>query len=181
MDIGPYILPERSTMNVEISPLLYGFIWKFRRIIAQAEIVWLKTFCVIAERHTGGSRSLHARRFRAVLHSPRVATSRVLAGPEGPVDLWSEGVWAQYRLVSAPRRSAAWGTRKAMVPLACQTVIDHERASSRPSPGKHATRASLSSKDVRSGATMAQRPKKRLDHVRDAIRLKHDPRHAAHA
>jgi hypothetical protein len=39
MDIGPYYLPETSTVHVEISPLRRGFIWKFRCIIAQAGIV----------------------------------------------------------------------------------------------------------------------------------------------
>jgi len=73
MDIGPYNLPETSTVNVEISPLLRGFIWKFRRIIAQAGILWLKTFYVIAERHTGGSGSLHSRSLRSVLQFPRAA------------------------------------------------------------------------------------------------------------
>src|SRR5919109_1794268 len=63
-----------------------------------------------------------------------------------------------------------------MVPLVCQAVIDHVRVSSPPSPGGHATRACPSSKDVRSGETMAPRPKQRLDHVRDAIRLTHDSR-----
>jgi integron integrase len=69
----------------------------------------------------------------------------------------------------------------AMVPLIRKAVIDHMRVSSRPSPGNHATRAWLSSKDVRSGETMAQRPKKLLDHVRDALRLKHYSRHTEDA
>jgi hypothetical protein len=38
-------------MNVEIRPLLCGFIWKFRRIIAQEGILSLKLLCVMA----GGS------------------------------------------------------------------------------------------------------------------------------
>jgi Phage integrase, N-terminal SAM-like domain len=42
-------------------------------------------------------------------------------------------------------------------------------------------RAWLSSKDVRSGETMEQRPKKRLDRMRDAIRLKHYSLHTEHA
>jgi hypothetical protein len=38
-DISPYNLLEDLTVNVKISPLLCGFIWKFRRIIAQAGIL----------------------------------------------------------------------------------------------------------------------------------------------
>jgi hypothetical protein len=52
MDIRPYNLPERSTVNVEISPLLRGFIWTFRRIIAQPGILSLKIFGVMAEGNT---------------------------------------------------------------------------------------------------------------------------------
>src|SRR5687768_9711342 len=48
-------------------------------------------------------------------------------------------------------------------------------------PGKHPTRACLSSKDVRSVETMDQFPKKLLDHVHDAIRLKHYSRHTEQA
>jgi hypothetical protein len=79
MDIGLYNLPERSTVNVEISSLLGGFIWKFRRIIAQAEILWLKTFYVIAERHSGVPWSLHTRRSTALLPSPLAEAGRELA------------------------------------------------------------------------------------------------------
>jgi Phage integrase, N-terminal SAM-like domain len=67
------------------------------------------------------------------------------------------------------------------VPLVCQAVIDHVRGSSRPSPGDHATRACRSYKPVRSGEPVAPRPKTRLDHVRDAIRLTHDSRHTEEA
>jgi hypothetical protein len=35
MEILPHNLPETSTLNVEISPLLCGFIWRCGRIIAQ--------------------------------------------------------------------------------------------------------------------------------------------------
>ena len=98
MDIGPYNLPERSPLGVEISPLRHRFIWKFRRIIAQAGILWLKLLCAMADRHTEGPGSLHARRLRAVLQSPLAETHRALAAPEGPFDLWGEGVWRQYRI-----------------------------------------------------------------------------------
>jgi hypothetical protein len=98
MDIGPYILPERSTVNVEISPLLGGFRWKFRRIITQGRILCLKRLGVIAERHTGCPWSLHARSFRAVLQFPRAPTRRVLAAVKGPFDLLGERVWRQYRI-----------------------------------------------------------------------------------
>jgi hypothetical protein len=64
MDIGPDNLPERSTMTVEISPLIHRFMLKWRRIIAQAGFLWLKLLCVMAERQTGG-----------------------------PFDLWGEGFW----------------------------------------------------------------------------------------
>jgi hypothetical protein len=79
MDIRPYYLPETSTVNVEISPLLHGFIWKFRCIIAQAGILWLKLLYVRAERHTGGPRSLHARRLSAILQYLLAKTARELA------------------------------------------------------------------------------------------------------
>jgi integron integrase len=69
----------------------------------------------------------------------------------------------------------------AMVPLACQAVIDHVRVASRPSPGNHATRARLSSTDARSGETIAPRPKKPLDRVREAMRLKLYSRHTEDA
>jgi Arc/MetJ-type ribon-helix-helix transcriptional regulator len=68
-----------------------------------------------------------------------------------------------------------------MVPLPCQSVIDHVGVSSRPSPGDDATRVCRSSTHVRSGETRAQRPKTRLDYVRDAIRLIHDSRHREEA
>jgi hypothetical protein len=55
MDGGPHNLPERSTVTVEMSPLLCGFIGKFHRIIAQTGVLWPKTFCVIAEWLTDSS------------------------------------------------------------------------------------------------------------------------------
>jgi hypothetical protein len=67
MAIRPYNPPETSTVNVEISPLRRGFIWKFRRIIAQAGILSRKIFASMAERHTGIHWSLYARRLTAVL------------------------------------------------------------------------------------------------------------------
>jgi hypothetical protein len=62
MDIGPHNLPERSAMNVEIRPLLCGFIWKFRRIIAQEGIVSLKLLCVTAGGNAWGRGVADARR-----------------------------------------------------------------------------------------------------------------------
>jgi hypothetical protein len=80
MDISPYNLPERSAVNVKISPLLGGgLIWKFRGIITQAGSLWLKIFGGRAERHTGVPWSLHARRLTAVLPSPLPEASRELA------------------------------------------------------------------------------------------------------
>jgi hypothetical protein len=48
MDIGADNFPETSTVGVEISLLLPGFIWKFRRIIAQEGILYLKLFGTMA-------------------------------------------------------------------------------------------------------------------------------------
>jgi hypothetical protein len=96
-------------MNVEISPLLCGFIWKFRRIIAQAGVLWLKTFCVIAERHTGVPWSLHTRRSTAVLPSSLAETSRELAASEGPCYLWGEGISARAGPVSPARKALTMG------------------------------------------------------------------------
>jgi hypothetical protein len=104
IDIRPDILPETSTVGVEICPRSRGYMLKFRRIIAQAGILWLKLLCVMAERHTGGPGSLHARRLRAVLQSPLAETHRALAAPEGPFDLWGEGVWRQYP-IGEPRQT----------------------------------------------------------------------------
>jgi hypothetical protein len=61
----------------------------------------------------------------------------------------------------------------AMGPLACKTSRDHGRLSFQLSPGTHPKRACLLSHDLRSVWTMEPRPKKRLDHVREAIRRKH--------
>ena len=119
-------------MNVEISPLLCRFIWKCRRIIAQARILWLKTFYVIAEKHTGSSgrctpddRQPFCRPLllRPAEHWPhRKAHSTCGARASG----------TRAGSVSPARRSPACGSRMAMVPLACQTVIDYGRVSSRP-------------------------------------------------
>src|SRR5262245_57193517 len=73
------------------------------------------------------------------------------------------------------------GSQIAMGSLACQAVIDHARVSSRLSPGKHRTWVCRSSLGVRWVAIMEQRPKRLLDRVRDAIRLKHDSRHTEEA
>jgi hypothetical protein len=168
-------------MNVDISPLLCGFIWKFRRIIAQAGILWLKTFYVIAEKHTGSSgrctpddRQPFCRPFllRPTEHWPHRKAHSICGARASGTRAGS---------VSPAKRSPWSGSWMAMVRLACRAVIDDARVSSRPSSGHHPTRAWLSSKDVRSGATMAQRPKKWLDHVREAIPPRHDSLHTAHA
>jgi Phage integrase, N-terminal SAM-like domain len=67
----------------------------------------------------------------------------------------------------------------ALVPLACQALIDHRRVL-KASP-RRPKRACLSSHDVSKETTIQQRPKKLLDHVRDAIRLKHYSPHTEHA
>src|SRR5215510_8573652 len=69
----------------------------------------------------------------------------------------------------------------AVGPLTGQAVIDQGRVSSRPSPGTQSTRACLSTHDVSQVTTMQQPPKKLLDHVRDAIRLKHYSLHTEQA
>jgi hypothetical protein len=120
MDIAPYILPERSMVNVEISPLLRGFIWKFRRIIAQAGILCRKLLGVMAERHTGGSGSLHARSLRAVLQSPRAAPAEYWPPRKAHSTYEVRVFGASIGSVSPPRGSPACGPRRAMVPLACR-------------------------------------------------------------
>jgi hypothetical protein len=125
--------------------------------------------------------SLHPRRSTAILPSPLAETCRALAASEGPFDLWGEGFWHQ-GWIGEPSQT-----------LTSVRLTDGDGAAGLPDrdrlwacilpaiPGQHATRASPSSKDVRSGETMEQRPKKLLDHVRDAIRLKHYSRHTEHA
>jgi hypothetical protein len=56
MDISPYNLPEHPAVNVKINPLQCGFISRFRRIIAQAGMLWPKLLCVRADRQLGAPR-----------------------------------------------------------------------------------------------------------------------------
>jgi hypothetical protein len=49
IDISPYSPPETSTVDVEIIPLLGGFIWPCGGIIAQAGMLSLKGLCVMAD------------------------------------------------------------------------------------------------------------------------------------
>ena len=105
MDIGPYDLPETSTVNIEISPLLRGFIGKFRSMIAQAGILWLKLLCVMAERPIGGPGSRHARRVSAVLQSQLAETYRIPAAPEGQCCLKGERSHPSAGAVSLARQA----------------------------------------------------------------------------
>jgi hypothetical protein len=84
MDIRPDNLPETSTVNVEINPRRRGFIWKFRRIIPQAGILWLKVFGVMAEGSGRVPWALPARRVSAVLESLLAETGSELAAPQAP-------------------------------------------------------------------------------------------------
>jgi integron integrase len=61
----------------------------------------------------------------------------------------------------------------ASVPLACKTSREPRRVSVKPSSGQRPKRVCLSFHEINEVWTMEQRPKKLLDHVRDAIRLKH--------
>jgi hypothetical protein len=56
-----------------------------------------------------GPGSLQARRLRAVLRPPLAEVHRALAAPEGPYDLWGEGVWRRFRTDEPSQtRTSVW-------------------------------------------------------------------------
>jgi hypothetical protein len=119
MDIDQDKLPETSTVHVEISPLISGFMWRFRRIIAQARILWIRVLCILAVRPIRGPSSRHARRLAAVLPPPLAKAGCELAEPKASSTSGTRtSAPTPERSAQATRRSPSCGSRLAVVPLA---------------------------------------------------------------
>jgi hypothetical protein len=98
MDIGPYNLPETFDGKRRDKPPTP---WVYLEISPHHSTrgdFMADDFLRHRRKTEGVPWSLHTRRSTVILTSPLAGTSRVQAAPEGPFDLWGEGVWRQCRI-----------------------------------------------------------------------------------